>query len=50
MIAISFIFMCLAIWAGISRIGKTVTSRTWSKKMLLLKVDQNGNYVNVEVC
>ena len=47
MIAPAFIFMCLAIWLGISRTGKTVTPRTWCKKILLLKVDQKENYVNV---
>ena len=46
MIAPAFIFMCLAICLGISRTGKTVTPRKWSKKMLLLKVDQKENYVN----
>ena len=47
MIAPAFIFMCLAIWLGISRTGKTVIPRTLCKKMLLLKVDQKENYVNV---
>ena len=48
MIAPAFMFMCLAIWLGISRTGKTVTPRTWCKKMLLnLKVDQKENDVNV---
>ena len=47
MIAPAFIFMCLAIWLGISRTGKTVTPGTWCKKMLLLKVDQKEYYVIV---